>query len=91
MESMGLDLSLGWIPQERNAEADDLSNLKTAGFADDLRVHVDLSQMPFLVLGRLAEDAKDFYGHAQVLRAKAVSVRHRRARPADRLRTRDPW
>ena len=92
MEERGMDLSLAWVPREVNTEADALSNFKFAGFSAECRVECDLTSLPFLVLHKLLVDAKDFYGSARVLRAKARGTkRGRPTRPGDRLRARDPW
>ena len=90
LEALGLDLSLSWIPRDKNAEADDLSNFRLAGFTNELRVPIDLGNMPFLFLDKLIIDARDFYNSAKVLSAGPRSKRQK-TRPEERLRATDPW
>ena len=69
LEARGLDLGLNWVPREVNEEADALSNFRFGGFSEDMRIYLDMADLPFLTLPKLLKVAADFYAHAKKVKA----------------------
>ena len=61
LEEARLELSLDWIPRDTNAEADALADGRREGFADALDRSVAASDLKFLVLPSLLQEAIEFY------------------------------
>ena len=93
LETRGLDLNLNWVPREVSEEADALSNFRFAGFSPNMRIDLDMSNVPFLILPKLVKFASEFYAHAKGVRAAQGGKRSRKRAggPADKLRATDPW
>jgi hypothetical protein len=93
-EARGVKLLAEWAPREVNSEADALTNEMYEGFDANLRVNLDPSRLPLLVLPELMAEAACFYTLVQEKRRLAVTAaqpgakRRRASRP---LRESAPW
>ena len=56
------ELDLHWIPRNQNEEADGLTNGEYGPFDQTRRIHVEVSQLSFLVLAEMVRVADDLYG-----------------------------
>ena len=92
MERLGLDLRLLWTPRHLNEEAYALSNIKFAGFDPKRRANVDVSSLPFVLIGSIDKEAHCYYieEKPKALAQKGPTVKSF-TKPADRLREKDPW
>ena len=94
LDAMKIDLDLSWRSRDDNVEADALTNHEFGGFSPDLRVHIDLEKLGWLVLPWLMKEAETLF--KDVLQAKSVprvslqsprkGVGHKSS-----LRQDDPW
>eukprot|EP00969_Alexandrium_andersonii_P167949 7425044-Alexandrium_andersonii.AAC.1 len=87
MSAANVKLSLSWVPRELNQEADDLSNLKTDAFSEELRVPIDVKAMQWKVLHSAFAKGKQFFSEIRQLREErsrtgAVGTPGARARHA---------
>ena len=92
MKMRCMDLRLAWAPRELNQEADALSNFKFVGFSSEKRCPVDLSSLSFVVLDKMAGEARSFYLDERPAAPKCKrGGQPRAAKPHERLREVDPW
>eukprot|EP00438_Fugacium_kawagutii_P019241 Skav234689 [mRNA] locus=scaffold3643:121276:121746:- [translate_table: standard] len=57
LDRLEVDLELGWVPRAQNYQADDLTNEKFDEFTEENRIEVDFKNLPFIVMGKLMEEA----------------------------------
>ena len=88
LEKAKLELPLDWIPRDTNAEADALADGRREGIADALDRSVAASDLKFLVLPSLLEEATEFYA-APLQRPEQPKKRPKLQ--GGRLRDKDPW
>ena len=95
LEHRDAEMSLEWAPRGENREADALADGRTEGFAPELRVGLDFSEITWLVLPGLMAAGMQFHGafkrpgaSSPVLGgASAASSRRKHGR----LRDKEPW
>ena len=99
MRARRLHLDLAWIPRNQNEEADALTNGRLEGFDSNLRMHIDLETVGFLILPKMMAVADALYEDVRARRARTAATtapptspqgttRKKRRRT---LRERDPW
>ena len=98
-------LRADWIPRLQNEEADALTNWDFRHFDERKRIHVNLEQLDFLVMGELFDAGDRYLSDLEELRSKTKAVKsamggepRRKKTKAERdwgsgqtLRERDPW
>ena len=92
LRAINAELSLEWIPRLQNEEADALTNEDFSAFRPELRVQLEVEQLAFLLLPRLAGVAEEL--HADILKRRGSGEgpeRGARVGPAKKLKERDPW
>jgi hypothetical protein len=104
LEKQGVILELIWQRRELNQDADDLTNKHFSNFNPELRMCPNLSDLPWIILPRLFEDAACLFAHIadvraavkakKVLKGKGPSClkpkRFKKAKKAG-LRVTHPW
>lgn len=104
LEKQGVILELIWQRRELNQDADDLTNKKFCNFNPELRMCPNLSDLPWIILPRLFDDAACLFARIADVRAavKAKKVlkgnglsslkpkRFKKAKKAG-LRVTHPW
>jgi hypothetical protein len=92
LERRGLQLDLEWTPREMNQEADRLSNGDASGFAEQMRVHVDVNDMGWEVLDDLLVTGAALEARRQAAAQHPAATRRNAPKAKHlRLRARDPW
>ena len=91
----GMDLQLEWVPREENDAADALTNYDFGEFSEELRVPVNVEEMPFQVLSEYLKASEALYQEVQALkqeRKKGLPGKiARKAIGAKKLRETAPW
>jgi hypothetical protein len=70
LRQSSIQLHLQWVPRESNVEADNLTNEKFEGFNEDLRIHVDGANLPWLVLPRIMAQSQRLFEEVLEQRSK---------------------
>ena len=89
-----LELGLRWAPREQNEEADALTNGQFHAFNPELRIPVVIEELDWMVLLAMLSASEAIYGEIAQAKVSAQvrgKVLHKKVRPADKLRVRDPW
>ena len=90
-----MDLQLEWVPREENDAADALTNYDFGEFSEELRVPVNVEQLPFDVLPKYLEASESLYKEVQALkeqRKKGVPRKvARKLIGSKKLRETDTW
>ncbi len=88
LEARGQRLEMRWAPREMNAEADRLANGDTRGFADNLRVNLDFSTIPWIVLPQLMKTGESF---AREIHENPGRAQRTARGPKYSIREAQPW
>ena len=95
LEHRDAEMSLEWAPRGENREADALADGRTEGFAPELRVGLDFSEIAWLVLPGLMAAGMQFHGAFKRSGASSPDVGGASAassrRKHGRLRDKEPW
>eukprot|EP00434_Breviolum_minutum_P017229 symbB.v1.2.015209.t1/scaffold1104.1/size137596/5 len=92
LASLKANLSLQWIPREQNEEADDLSKERFDRFDPAKRIEVDLEEMGFKVIPRLAEVAGQLDEEIRMKKTSKKEGGATQKTPAEeKLRMTQPW
>ena len=105
MRRLNVELDLQWIPRNQNEEADGLTNGRFEPFDVRRRIHVELKELHFIVLGQMLKVADHLYQEVHERRRRekdesvnqsgpaAADVREQRSkrRRAQPLKEREPW
>ena len=94
LRARDLELGLHWAPREQNEEADALTNGQFHAFNPGLRIPVVIEELDWLVLPAMLSASESIY--EDIAKTKVSSQArgnyvHKKVRPADKLRARDPW
>ena len=93
LSQLKVSLSLPWIPREQNEEADDLSKERFDKFDARKRIAVNLEDIGFRVIPRLAEVAGRLDEEIKLMRktSKGESSVSRRTPAEEKMRMTQPW
>ena len=91
LRGRSMALSLGWVPRDQNEEADALTNGDFASFQKQLRVDVDVAQIPWLILPRMLEVAGEIYERVRKSKEEGGPPKAVARRKAGTFRQRNPW
>ena len=92
LASLKANLSLQWIPREQNEEADDLSKERFDRFDPAKRIEVDLEEIGFKVIPRLAEVAGQLDEEIRLRKtSKKEGVATQKTPAEEKLRMTQPW
>ena len=93
-------LTLTWPAREKNEEADAWTNSEFSAFSESLRIHVDPSQVKWILLPQLEKSASDLFQLTSALKKSAASTTglmaqrlfsKKKKSVKDRLKWKDPW
>jgi len=91
LRTKGLNLSLSWTPRDQNEEADDLTNGRFGRFDLRKRMHVELDQIPWLILPEMLRLSEDLYREVQEEKAKPKKEEGQKRRKEKTLKETQPW
>ena len=92
LSQLKVSLSLQWIPREQNEEADDLSKERFDKFEASKRIEVDLEDIGFRVIPRLAEVAGKLDEEIKLRKtSKGDSSASRKTPAEEKMRMTQPW
>ena len=74
LQAKEAELDLHWIPRNQNEKADGLTNDEYGPFDQTRRIHVEVSQLSFLVLLEMVRVADDLYERVKKIRAETRVV-----------------
>jgi hypothetical protein len=90
-------LDLSWKPRESKQAADDLTNCRFQDFSTELRILVELKELPWVILLKIIDEATQLEVDMALRRAQrstAVScpgLTTGTERKSDSMKVRDPW
>ena len=88
-ENVGM--ALRWIPRLQNEEADALTNGVFSGFAEERRIVVSVSELPFKVLGSMMSQVSALMAEINVLKTATQVVSRTPFAKKIKLRESDHW